>query len=71
MAPSLCSFKENLKCLFFYRLNNFFDLDNVCSNKLVCPKCRGSSVYTVCLCALVNSQLIFCLFNNFLIKFLT
>ena len=47
MASSNDSFKEKLKSLFSYRLNNIFDQDNICTSKLIWLKCCCSSVYTV------------------------
>ena len=50
MAKSISSFKEKLKSLLFFRLNNIFNQDNIGTYKLICPKCRSSNVYTVCSC---------------------
>ena len=44
------SFKEKLKSLLFFRMNNIFNQDNIGTYKLICPKCRSSNVYTVCSC---------------------
>ena len=50
MAKSISSFKEKLKSLLFFRLNNIFKQDNIDTYKLICHKCRSSNVYTVCSC---------------------
>ena len=42
MAKSISSFKEKLKSLLFFRLNNIFNQDNIGTYKLICPKCRSS-----------------------------
>ena len=48
MAKSISSFKEKLKYVLFFRLNNIFNQDNIGTYKLICPKCRSSNIYTVC-----------------------
>ena len=48
MAKSISSFKEKLRSVLFFRLNNIFNQDNIGTYKLICPKCRSSNVYTVC-----------------------
>ena len=50
MAKSIAYFKEKLKSLLFFRLNNIFNEDNIGTYKLIWPKCRNSNVYTVCSC---------------------
>ena len=50
MAELISSFKEKLKSLLFFQLNNIFNQDNIGTYKLICPKCRSSNVYTVCSC---------------------
>ena len=50
MAESISSFKEKLKSLLFFQLNNIFNQDNIGTYKLICPKCRSSNVYIVCSC---------------------
>ena len=50
-VKSISSFKEKLKNLLYFRLNNIFNQDKVDTYKLICPKCRSSNVYTVCSCS--------------------
>ena len=38
MAQSISSFKEKLKSLLFFRLNNIFNQDNIGTYKLICPR---------------------------------
>ena len=40
-AKSISSFKEKLKSVLFFRLNNIFNQDNIGTYKLICPKCRS------------------------------
>ena len=49
-SASLSIFKKNLKLLFLERLKNVFNQDNICSYKLICPKCRRVNVRTACPC---------------------
>ena len=56
MAKSISSFKEKLKSLLFFRLNNIFNQDSIGTYKLICSKCRSSNVI---LCVLVNFHSIF------------
>ena len=67
MAKSISSFKEKLKSLLFFRLNNIFKQDNIGTYKLICPKCRSSNVYTVRSCKFSFSfLLLFLLFVFYL-----
>ena len=58
MAKSIPSFKEKLKSLLFFRLNNIFNQDNIGTYKLICAKCRSLNVVFKP-CVLVNFHSIF------------
>ena len=47
---SVNSFKKSLKTFYFSRLYQVFDGDNICSYKLICPKCRQVNPLSNCSC---------------------
>ena len=50
LANSLSSFKCKLKLLFFWCLHNVFNCDNICSFKIISPKCKRVDISNACFC---------------------
>ena len=49
-CTTVSGFKNQLKKFYFFRLFTVFDVDNIRSYKIVCPKCRRINPLNVCSC---------------------